>query len=179
MLTTAFIATSIDGFIARKDGGIDWLPDGDGSEDYGYRAFMDSVDAIVMGRNTYEFVMSLGTWPYGDKPVVALSSRRVYIPESISPTVEWMAASPPEVVQRLGDRGFDHLYIDGGKTIQSFLWEGLLHRLIITQIPILLGTGIPLFGPLPHDVRLRHLNTQSFANGFAQSHYDILDNIST
>ena len=177
MQATVYIATSVDGFIARENGSIDWLADGDRSqsgEDYGYQTFIDSVDAIVMGRNTYEVVLSFGSWPYADKPMVVLSSRQVDIPEHLATTVEWMDAPPRDIIRRLSERGYEHLYIDGGKTIQRFLWEGCIHRLIITRIPILLGAGIPLFGALPHDVRLRHLETRPFANGLVQSQYEAL-----
>jgi dihydrofolate reductase len=179
MRATVYIATSVDGFIAREDGGIDWLPEGggeEGGEDYGYQEFVDSVDAIVMGRSTYELASSFGSWPYGEKPVVVLSSRRVVIPEAIARTVEAMSAAPREVVRRLAQRGFGHLYVDGGRTIQGFLGEGLIDRLILTKVPVLIGSGIPLFGALPHDVGLRHLETLQFDNGLVQSKYEVLGN---
>ena len=177
MRASVYIATSLDGFIAREDGGIDWLPgggDAEGAEDYGYQEFIESVDAIVMGRNTYELALSFGSWPYGEKPVIVLSSWQVDIPDGIAGTVESMSAPPPEAVRRLAERGFGHLYVDGGKTIQGFLYEGLIRRLIITTIPVLIGTGIPLFGPLPHDVRLRLVGTRQFENGLVQSEYEVL-----
>jgi dihydrofolate reductase len=180
MRATVYIATSVDGFIAREDGGIDWLPEGggeEGGEDYGYQEFVDSVDAIVMGRSTYELASSFGSWPYGEKPVVVLSSRRVVIPEAIARTVEAMAAAPREVVRHLAQRGFGHLYVDGGRTIQGFLGEGLIDRLILTKVPVLIGSGIPLFGALPHDVGLRHLETLQFDNGLVQSKYEVLGNV--
>jgi dihydrofolate reductase len=172
-----YIATSMDGFIARQDGGIDWLPgeeDAVEGEDYGYQEFIDSVDAIVMGRNTYELSSSFGAWPYGDVPVIVLSGRPVEIPGTIAGTVESMSASPREVVRRLAERGFGHLYVDGGRTIQGFLGEGLIQRLIITRVPVLIGAGIPLFGPLSHDIRLRHAGTRQFENGLVQSEYEVL-----
>lgn len=178
MKATVYIATSVDGFIARNDGSIDWLPgeeDAESDEDYGYQEFIDSVDALVMGRNTYESVLSFGTWPYGKKPVFVLSSQKIDIPDGITRTVESISAPPREVVNRLSKRGFNHLYIDGGKTIQGFLNEGLIHQLIITKVPILIGTGIPLFSSLPHDVKLHHLETRSFANGLVQSKYDVVE----
>jgi dihydrofolate reductase len=176
MKASVYIATSVDGFIARANGDIDWLPDGgseDSDEDYGYKEFMDSVDALVMGRNTYDLALTFGAWPYGDKPVVVLSSRQVDIPEHIADFVESMSVSPREVVRRLEARGARHLYIDGGKTIQGFLAEGLVQQLIITRIPILIGSGIPLFGPLSHDIRLRHIETRQFANGLVQTKYEV------
>jgi dihydrofolate reductase len=179
MQATIYIATSVDGFIARNDGGIDWLPSGaeiDGGEDYGYQKFIDSVDALVMGRNTYELALSFDLWPYGEKPVFVLSSRKIDIPDYIRTTVESMCLPPQEVVFRLSKRGFQHLYIDGGKTIQWFLSEGLIQQLIITKVPILIGSGIPLFGSLPHDIRLHHLETRQFKNGLVQSKYKVIEN---
>lgn len=172
MRASVFIATSLDGFIAREDGGIDWLPAG-GDEDYGYQAFFDSVDTLVMGRNTFELARSFGPWSYGDKAVVVLSRRGVQIPPELAATVECLAASPPELLERLAARGARHAYIDGGKTIQGFLAEGLIHELTLTRVPVLLGRGIPLFGPLAHDVRLEHLQTRSYPDGLVQSRYRI------
>jgi dihydrofolate reductase len=178
MKTTVYIATSLDGFIARENGDLDWLPgieDPDsGSEDYGYQAFMDSVDVLVMGRNTYEIVRAFDPWPYGDKRVIVLSRSLTEISDKLPPTVELRASSPAELVDELQEKGFQHAYIDGGKTIQSFLNAGLIQQLIITRIPVLIGTGIPLFGPLAQDVALQHVETQSYANGLVQSRYRVL-----
>lgn len=174
MEATVYIATSLDGFIARDNGAIDWLPvGGDPGEDYGFREFFDSVDALVMGRNTYELVLTFGGWPYGDKPVVVLTSRSLEIPEAHRGRVEVMAAPPREVVRRLEERGLRRLYVDGGKTVQGFLAEGLIQRLIITRIPVLIGRGIPLFGPLPQDIHLRHVETRQYPSGLVQSEYQI------
>lgn len=178
MKATVYIATSVDGFIARNNGGIDWLPSGgdlEGCEDYGYQEFIDSVDALVMGRSTYELAISFNSWPYGEKPVFVLSSRKIDIPDDIIRTVEYMCAPPREIVCRLSERGFKHLYIDGGRTIQGFLREGLIHQLIITKVPILIGKGIPLFSSLPHDIRLHHLETRQFENGLVQSKYKVIE----
>lgn len=179
MKTTVYIATSVDGFIARKDGSIDWLPAGDAEdgEDYGYQKFMDSVDALVMGRKTFEMALSFEVWPYGETPVVVLSTCAVDIPDAIAKTVGSLCASPRDVVRCLAQRRFKHLYIDGGKTIQGFLKDGLIQQFIITQVPILIGTGIPLFSSLPHDVRLRHLETRSFQNGLVQSQYEVIGTV--
>lgn len=180
MKASVYIATSLDGFIARADGGLDWLPGIDGAEtgeDYGYRDFMDSVDCLVMGRNTYAMVLGFGgEWPYGEKPVVVLSSHPVDIPADLANRVARMSGPPGEVVQRLAERGTRHIYVDGGQTIQGFLAAGLIQQLIITRVPVLIGEGIPLFGPLLQDIRLRHIETHAFANGLVQSRYEVAGN---
>lgn len=179
MKTTAYIATSLDGFIARENGALDWLEAvGDpisGPEDYGYHAFMGTVDALVMGRNTYEAVRGFGgAWHYGEKPVVVLTTRSLDIPPDLSATVTSMRGTPEEVVRQLATRGARHLYIDGGDTVRRFLRAGLIDRLIISRIPVLIGNGIPLFGPLPHDVRLQHVATRAYPSGLVQSEYNVL-----
>jgi dihydrofolate reductase len=173
---SVYIATSLDGFIARENGDLDWLPSGGGGEngeDYGYKAFMDTVDVLVMGRNTYEKVLTFGDWPYGTKPVVVLSSRSLPIPEHITRSVESISCPPAELVSRLAARGARHLYIDGGKTIQGFLNAGLIQRIIITRIPVLIGSGISLFGPLQRDIKLRHIETRQFSSGLVQGEYEV------
>jgi len=120
---------------------------------------MDTVDVLVMGRNTYEAVLGFGQWPYGTKRVIVLSSRPVKIPEEQAGTVEWRSCSPGELVKELSDSGAEHIYVDGGKTIQGFLDAGLIREIIITKIPVLIGSGIPLFGPLSGDIHLTHLPT--------------------
>jgi dihydrofolate reductase len=172
---SVYIATSTDGFIAREDGAIDWLPTGgDPGEDYGYRAFMDSVDAMVIGRATYDVVRSFGGWAYGDMPVVVLSTRQLEIPAKIARTVETMSASPTEVMRRLAERGVRHVYVDGGRTIQAFLADGLIRRLILTRVPLLIGRGLPLFGRVPHDIALRHVETRSYPSGLVQTEYEVV-----
>lgn len=173
-----FIAASLDGFIARADGDITWLTEHDGAHDdsggeaYGFRTFMDSVDALVMGRSTFDKVLSMGgEWPYGAKRVIVLSSRPL---DADRPGVERMSGPPREIAEQLADRGAHRLYVDGGRTIQSFLREGLIERMTITQVPILLGSGVPLFGPLARDVRLRLEATRAFPNGFVQSTYAVV-----
>lgn len=174
MNASVYIATSLDGFIAREDGALDWLPTPEaGGEDYGYHGFFASVDAVVIGRHTYEAVRGFGGWAYGKTPVVVLTHRPLEIPAPMRETVEAMSGSPAEVVQRLAERGMQHVYVDGGKTIRGFLAAGLIRRLILTRVPVLIGRGIPLFGPLPHDVRLRHVETRSYPDGLVQSEYEV------
>lgn len=174
---SVYIATSLDGYIARPDGSIDWLTGSgapENSEDYGFEAFFDSIDALVMGRKTYEQVLTFGEWPYGDKKVVVLSSGSPRIPEHLAGKVEIMSSEPGEIVGRLAESGARHLYIDGGVTVQGFLRAGLIDELTITRLPILIGEGIPLFGVLEGDVHLEHLETQSFKSGMVQSRYRVM-----
>ena len=170
-----FIATSLDGFIARPDGGLDWLerPGTPADEDYGYGDFMASVDALVMGRHTFEKVLGCDPWPYGDKRVVVLSSRGVAVPEALARTVSARAGSPDEVLEALAREGVSHVYLDGGVTIQRFLAAGAVDALTLTRIPVLLGAGIPLFGHLDRDIPLEHVETRAWEGGFVQSRYRV------
>lgn len=172
MTISIFCGASVDGFIARMDGGLDWLPEGDG-EPHGYEEFMAGVDAVVMGRNTFEKVLTLGPWPFGAKRVVVLSSRPVDLSKAAGGVVEQMAGTPAEIVARLAASGASNLYVDGGITIQRFLRAGLIQRLVITRVPVLIGSGIPLFGDLPRDLRLEHVSTRQFPSGLVQSEYKV------
>jgi len=169
---SVFIATSLDGYIARVNGDLDWLPQG-GGEPHGYDEFMATVDALVIGRKTYETVLAFDAWPYGDKPVVVLSTHSL-APAPAGALVERMSGPPSEIVAKLAARGVGHVYVDGGITIQGFLQAGLIQRLIITRIPVLLGRGIPLFGELDRDVHLRHTGTRQYASGMVQSEYVVV-----
>lgn len=172
MSISVFVGTSVDGFIARMNGALDFLPAG-GGEPHGYEEFMASVDALVIGRNTFETVLGFAEWPYGGKRVVVLSSKPVNLALARGGVVEQMSGSPAEIVAKLAASGAHHLYVDGGITIQRFLRAGLVQRLIITRVPVLIGEGIPLFGNLPHDVRLRHVATQHYASGLVKSEYEV------
>lgn len=169
MKASVFIATSIDGFIARENGALDWLP-GDDAEPHGYDEFMASVDAVVMGRKTFETVLTFDGWPFL-KPVVVLTSRPSELTAPPGELCEMMDGAPQEIVDRLAKRGMKHLYIDGGATIRRFLDAGLIQRMTITRVPVLLGSGIPLFGPLVRDIRLEHVATRSYPSGLVQSEY--------
>jgi dihydrofolate reductase len=172
MTVSVFIGTSVDGFIARANGNLDFLPEG-GGEPHGYNEFIASVDALVIGRKTFEKVLSFEAWPYGDKRVVILSSRPLDLSAAAGGVVEQMAGAPAEIVSQLAVRDIHHLYIDGGITIQRFLRAGLIQRLIITRVPVLIGEGIPLFGTLPRDIRLRHVATRHYPSGLVQSEYEV------
>jgi len=172
---SVFIATSLDGFISRTDGNIDWLeqanllkPDRD---DCGYANFFATIDALVMGRNTFEQALKFPSWPYGSTPVYVLSSSLTVLPISAPESVELHSGSPESIVSLSEQRGHRRLYVDGGKTIQGFLKCGYITEITITVIPILLGTGTSLFGALPRDVRLKHISTTTYPFGFVQSTY--------
>jgi dihydrofolate reductase len=173
MTVSVFVGTSVDGFIARSNGSFDFLP-ADGGEPHGYDEFIASVDALVIGRNTFETVLSLPAWPYGKKRVVVLSSRPIDLSAVREGVVEQMAGSPTEIVARLAATGARHLYVDGGITIQKFLRAGLIQSITITRVPVLIGSGIPLFGALPHDLRLRHVGTRQYPSGLVKSEYQVL-----
>lgn len=167
---SVYIATSLDGFIARTNGDIDWLTGGEGGEDYGYAKFMSDIDHIVMGRNTYEKVLTFGGWPYAKK-VIVLTSRDLAVSPELSDKVEALNLSPRELVNEMDMRGAKHIYLDGGVTIQRFLREGLVDEMTITTIPILIGEGLSLFGKLENDIKLELIKSESFKNGFVQNKF--------
>lgn len=173
MQASVFVGTSVDGFIARRNGGLDFLPEG-GGEPHGFEEFMAGVDALVIGRKTFETVLAFDRWPYGEKRVVVLSGRPLDFSAVRGAVVEQMAGSPPEIVAKLAARGVRHIYVDGGITIQRFLSAGLIRRLVITRVPVLIGEGIPLFGALPRDIKLRHVVTQDYPSGLVKTEYEVL-----
>jgi dihydrofolate reductase len=173
MIASVFVGTSLDGFIARPNGAFDFLP-ADGGEPHGFEEFLASVDAIVMGRNTFEVVLPLQPWPYGDKRVVVLSNRPLNLSITSGSVIEQMAGPPEQIVSQLTASGIQHIYVDGGITIQRFLRAGLIQRLTITRVPVLIGEGIPLFGSLPHDVQLRHIATRHYPSGLVSSEYHVV-----
>lgn len=163
---------SVDGFLARPNHALDFL-DAGGQEPHGFEEFYGSVDVVVIGRKTFEVVLTFGVWPYGKKPVIVLSSRPLDFSTVKVGLVEQMSGEPAEIARQLESRGFKHAYIDGGITIQRFLAAGCIDRLVITRVPVLIGAGIPLFGPLPRDISLRHVATRSYYGGLVQSEYEI------
>jgi dihydrofolate reductase len=169
-----FIATSMDGFIARPDGDIDWLicrpvPEG---EDFGYAAFRDGIGAMVMGRESFEKVLTFPDWPY-KVPVVVLSRtpERVTVPGALADKVRVSGKGPRAVMEELGVEGVARVYIDGGQTIRSFLAAGLVRRVVVTLIPVLLGQGRPLWGHGTGDVDLTLVAARHWENGFVQVEY--------
>lgn len=176
MMASVFVGTSLDGFIARPNGDLDWLMgEGDGAE-HGYDEFIADIDVIVMGRKTFDKVLTFDVWYYGKKQVVVLSNRPVDLSAARARggIVEQMSGPPADIVSKLAAGGARHLYVDGGITIQEFLRAGLIQRIVITRVPVLIGDGIPLFDSLPRDVHLRHVTTRTFPGGAVQSEYHVL-----
>lgn len=174
---SSFIAVSLDGCIARADGSLDWLdlahqsvPAG---EDCGYAAYMAPIKAIVMGRGTFEKVLSFPEWPYADLPVYVLSHSLQAVPEAAPNSVQLHAGALSTLMEEMAARGLDRLYIDGGRTVQSFLAAGLLREITVTTIPVLVGGGLKLFGDIGAEARLTHRATVVFPFGFVQTRYAI------
>jgi dihydrofolate reductase len=170
-----FIGTSVDGFIARRDGDLGWLTGFSSlGEDHGYDAHMARVDGIIMGRGTFEAVKDIEPWVY-DKTVLVLSRTMIGsdIPQALQDKVELIHALPNEAMMIAEERGWRGVYIDGGAVMQSFLRAGLIDDMVISRVPVLIGEGLPLFGALNADVVLEHIETRSFKSGLVQSHYRV------
>jgi dihydrofolate reductase len=167
---SVFIATSLDGFIARADGRIDWLSVVERKgEDYGYKAFFDSIDALVIGRKTYETALGFGEWPYAGKKCIVLTHATM-----TSRHDEAFYSGPlEELVARLGNEGVKRVYIDGGSVIRQFLDAALIDDMTISVVPILLGEGVRLFAKTERDVRLDLVQTRAFESGLVQAEYRV------
>jgi dihydrofolate reductase len=180
MKCSVFIATSLDGYIAGPDGDISWLekPEYKSSPFPGlsYDDFISTVDAIIMGRNTFEKVLTFGFWPYDSTTIYVLSSRKLTIPEHLREKAFHINESPQNLVNQLSEKGLKQLYIDGGITIQRFLSAGLIDEITITIVPVILGSGIPLFGNTDqkNDLQLNEVDRES--NGFVQLRYSVIKN---
>jgi dihydrofolate reductase len=171
-----FIAISLDGFIARQDGDIAWLLERDDpTEDHGYTAFIADKDTIVMGRGSYEKALTFDPWPY-DRPVVVLSKQLAdtAVPEELTGKVRFYAAAPKEVMAELAAQKVRRIYVDGGRVVQSFLRDGLITDMVITTVPVLIGSGRPLFGALCQDIDLELVSSRSFPSGLVQSSYRLI-----
>lgn len=171
MKLSVFCGVSVDGFLARPNHALDFL-DAGGQEPHGFEEFYGSVDVVVIGRRTFEVVLTFGKWPYGKKAVIVLSSRPLDLSAVKGGIVEQMSGEPGEIIKQLKARGFKHAYIDGGITIQKFLAAGCIDRLVITRVPVLIGAGIPLFGAVPQDIHLHHVATRCYKGGLVQSEYE-------
>lgn len=172
-INRVFIACSLDGYIADTNGGIDWLNSVPNPEqkDLGYLSFMTGVDALLMGRRTYEKVLSFNIpWPY-DKPVFVWTSKLNKVPTELLGKVEFVKGKPEELLKKLNSQGFYQLYIDGGSTIQAFLTEDKIDEMIISRIPVVLGGGHPLFGSLPEMLQFSLKKSEVFLNEIVQDTY--------
>ncbi len=162
------MAMSLDGFIAGPGGSLGWLePFEKSGEDYGFSRFFESVDALVIGRNTYETVLGFEAWPYGKKRVIVLTRR----PASARHGEELSAEEPTALVERLGHEGVGHIYVDGGAVVRSFLRARLVGELTLSVIPIVLGSGIPLFGNDEPGQALALEGSRSWPSGLVQLRY--------
>ena len=172
MKTTVYIGTSLDGFIARNDGDIEWLVKFQNQEVIdSYQEFISKIDAIVIGRGTFEKVLSFPSWPYEQK-VYLLSSSIRQVPAVLTGKVTILSMTPRELLNYLSNERFLNIYVDGGKVIQGFLREDCIDEMIITRVPELIGRGIPLFGYLDIDLRFKHIRTSVYSNGLVKSHYE-------
>lgn len=172
-----FIAASLDGYIARADGSLDWLGEANAhvpaGEDSGYGEFLASVDTIVLGRNTFDTVLGFDTWPYEGLRTIVWTRRPLTLPEGFAAAVEASDEEPIALLTRLASEGAESVYVDGGVTIQHFLAADAIDEITVTTVPVLLGGGRPLFGTLPRDMRLELLRSRAFPWGFVQSTYAV------
>lgn len=173
---SVFIATSMDGYIAKKNGDIDWLtkfspPTQENEEkDCGFSKFFSEIDVLVMGRNSYAVVSQFDPWPYEGKRVIVLSSTLT----SVCKQAELFNGDITQLIKNLQIDGTKHIYVDGGATISQFLEMGLVDQLIISIIPVVLGSGIPLFSKINNDKWCRLLSSQAFSNGLVQLKYETI-----
>jgi dihydrofolate reductase len=172
MQAFVYVGTSLDGFIARKDGDIGWLVKFENWEvNDSYREFISTIDAIVIGRGTFEKVLTFPSWPY-DTKVFVLSASLKQVPDVLSGKVIVLSMKPRELLTYLSSKGYGRIYVDGGRVIQGFLREDCIDEIIITRVPVLIGSGIPLFGSLDNDLQFKHLRTNEYSNGLVKSHYE-------
>jgi dihydrofolate reductase len=163
-----YIAMSIDGYIAREDGDVDWLQKGRiPGEDYGAAKFMETVDVLVMGRNTYEKVLTFDEWPYQGKRVIVLSKTLT----SVKNDATLFKGNIKQLIDKLYDEGVKHVYIDGGMTASQFLNERLVDQMILSVIPVILGAGIPLFSHINTEIDCHLKSSQSYSCGLIQLIY--------
>jgi dihydrofolate reductase len=171
MKTTVYVGTSLDGFIARSDGDIEWLVTFEDDEvRQAYEGFMRTIDAVVIGRGTFDKALTFPSWPY-EKKVFVLSTQLKKVPEGLQGKVTLLSMKPREVLNHLAGEGLENIYVDGGKVIQEFLKVDCIDELIITKVPLLIGSGLPLFGELEMDLRFAHVRTDVYGHGLVKSCY--------
>ena len=171
MKTSVYIGKSLDGFIAKTDGNIDWLtPYANDDAIHAYEKFMNGIDAIVIGRGTFEKILTFPSWPY-EKKAFVLSTSLKQLPDTVKDRATVLSMKPKELLTYLSGMGFSSIYVDGGKVIQDFLKEDAIDELIISKVPLLIGNGIPLFGFLSADLKFKHMRTEIQSNGLVRSYY--------
>jgi dihydrofolate reductase len=165
---SVFIASSLDGYIATRDGSLEWLDGAARSdEDYGYEPFLDSVDALAMGRGTYDHIAQLDPMPFGGRPVFVFTHR----PPPPRDGVTFWQESPQSALALWRNAGLGRVYVDGGNLISQFLAQGLIDDLVLTKVPVLLGEGLPLFHPIPVTTELRLESVKSWPSGMVNLSY--------
>jgi len=172
----AFMAMSLDGFVARQNHGLDWLmKQNTAGEDHGYDAFFSKVDGLVMGSGSYKTALTFDAWPY-EKPVIVMSHSltNADIPDDLRDKVFLTSLTPKQVMHSLADRGWRRVYIDGGKIIQSFMRGRLIVDMTVTLIPILIGEGKRMFGTLDADIDLELQSAQPYPSGLLTLKYKVL-----
>jgi dihydrofolate reductase len=167
-----YIATSIDGYIARKDGSLDWLDRVGGfDEDYGFQKLLDSIDAVILGRNTYEIAASVPNWPYKGKRINVLSNRL----QTVREEAELFRGDLTQLASQLHLDGIKHIWIDGGVTISQFLELQMVDLMTLSVIPVILGTGMPLFSAIGKELPCRLISSQSYPSGLVQLNYEMVN----
>ena len=171
MKTHVYIGTSLDGFIARKDGDIDWLVQfANDDAIHAYEEFIAGIDAIVIGRGTFEKVLTFPSWPY-EKKVFVLSNTLKKLPAIVENKAILLSLSPADTLKKLSQEGYTNVYVDGGLVIQNFLKADLIDELIISKVPIIIGSGIPLFADVKQDLLFQHMKTEVQSNELVRSYY--------
>lgn len=166
-----FLGLSVDGFIARPNDDLTWLTSrGEAAGDAGFTPFMERIDALLMGRRTYQGIAELTEWPYFGRPIHVLSST---LDAESDPRIR-VHADFETAVQALTDAGYARVYVDGGQTARAFIEAGLIHEITLSYVPVLIGQGVPLFGTLPADVSLEHIQTDVLNGGMVQTKYRAL-----
>lgn len=166
-----FLGLSVDDFIARPDGDLTWLVSrGEVAGDAGFIAFMESVDALLLGRVSYQAIADQDEWPYLGRPVHVLSST---LPADVDPRIT-VHPDVTAAVRALADAGYRRVYVDGGRTTHTFLEEGIIAEMTLSRVPVLVGQGVTPFGPLSADIDLEHVHTRVFAGGLVQTTYRVL-----
>lgn len=168
-----YIATSIDGYIARKDGGLDWLDQVGGfDEDYGFKKLLGNIDALIIGRKTYEVATTVPD-PYPGKRVVVLSNSL----NSVRNDMELYQGDLTDLLTKLHKDGIKHVWIDGGMTISQFLSSQMVDTMTLSIIPVILGSGIPLFNVIDKEIHCRAISSQTYPSGLVQLRYEIVQQL--